>query len=141
MSKLFGYDFAIKIGEKVFCGVQTEDFNLTPLIKESITKKNRGNKTSVITGHEATFAIAGLVEVVAEDDKLTELSSDEILELALKKGDDAVIDYKYQRGTLGTVSGKAIISGYTEKTDSENEASYTLNLKTTGDITFQKAGA
>lgn len=133
MAKQIGYNFLFEKDGKTFAGVQSDALSISSKVKESITKASQGNSDSVITGHEVTFSIGGLVEKKSGVDA-TILDNDDIIVLALAKGSAAIIPFVYKRGELKSYTGNAVITGYSENSDSENEANYSLNLKVQGDM-------
>ena len=90
-----GYDiiFQAVIGEqkKLFAGTKSNNFNLNPKVKESITKEDKGTSNKKITGYEIEFVY----------------------------GNPAPGNTAYK--------GKMVITGYSESTDAEGEATYSLN--------------
>lgn len=129
-----GYNFALKLGDKILVGRQSENFSLKPKVKQSITKEDQGNSNSSITGYDATFSITGVM-MKGTGDTLTKLDSDAILEAAMKKGDEAKLPFVWERSTLKSYQGQCIITDYAENTDSENEGTYNLSLQVVGAMT------
>ena len=134
MAAELGYNIAFKVNSKTFAGRTQDDLTITPTIKESITKDDAGQKNSAVTGKEVTFSCQGLV--VLTDTATTKLVRDDIVELALATGDSAIIPFKYQASSGKILSGNCIITGYSESSNSEDEATYSVDLKSTGAITF-----
>jgi predicted secreted protein len=134
MAAEFGYNIAFKVNNKTFAGRTQDDLTITPTVKESITKDDAGQKNSAVTGKEVTFSCQGLV--VLTDTATTKLVRDDIVELALETGSSAVIPFKYQASSGKVLSGNCIITGYSESSNSEDEATYSVDLKSTGAITF-----
>lgn len=135
----FGYNIALKVNNKTFAGRTQDDLNITPTIKESITKDDAGNKNQAVTGHEVTFSAQGLVNLTNPTGVSTRLTRDDIVEIALAKGDQAIVPFTYAASSGKVLSGHVVITGYSESSNSEDEATYTVDLKTTGDITFAAA--
>ena len=92
---MYGYNILLKLGAtpKQLLAVTQDDFSLSAIIKESITKDDQGQTQRTVTGHDATFSVAGLA--TNETGNLVRLTRDEILELSLKKGSEAIIDFAY----------------------------------------------
>lgn len=126
-----GYNVALKVGEKTLVGRTQDDLTISALFKESITKDEKGNKTSVITGHDVTFRCAGIMEVDAEGNA-AKLLRDDIIEMSLKTGKEAEIEVKYGPEGGAIYGGKAVITGYSESTSAEGDATYSLDLKISG---------
>lgn len=131
-----GYNVALKVGTKTLVGRTQDDLTISALTKESITKDEKGNKISVITGHDVSFRCAGVMEVTG-DGQATKIMRDEILEMALKTGDDAEIEVTYGPEGGSIYGGKAVVTGYSESTSAEGDATYSLDLKISGAFTKQ----
>lgn len=138
---MYGYNILLKLGAtpKQLLAVTQDDFSLSAVIKESITKDDQGQTQRTVTGHDATFSVAGLA--TNEKGSLVRLTRDEILDLSLKKGSEAIIDFSYSFQGGATVTGKAIITGYNESSAAsvDQDPTYGLNLQTTGDLTYTAA--
>ena len=132
-----GYNIAFKVDGKTLAGRTQDDLNITALTKESQTKDDGGNTNSVVTGHDVTFRTSGLMDVGTGEN----LGRDEIIALALKKGDDAKIPVTYgsSAGEGAVYSGTAVITGYTESTAANGDATYGLDCKIAGE--FKKVEA
>ena len=133
-----GYNIALKLGSsnKTLIGRTQEDLTVTPTVKESITKDDAGQKRSSVTGHEVTFKVSGLMVFDSATTGTTQLDSDEILEQSLKTGSEAEMDCQYYRSSSGEAyTGKVIMTGYSESSNAEDEATYTADLKVTGAFT------
>ena len=128
-----GYNIALKINDKTLAGRTQDDLSIAPITKESQTKDDGGNTNSVVVGHDVTFRAAGFMDVGTGQN----LGRDEIMELALKKGEDAKIPVTYgpSDGSGKVYEGVAIISGYTESTAANGDATYGLDLKISGAFT------
>jgi hypothetical protein len=129
-----GYNVALMVGGKTLVGRTQDDLSISALTKESITKDEKGNKLSSITGHEVTFRCAGIMEV-ASDGTANKIYRDEILAMALKTGADAEIDVTYGPEGGAQYGGKAVITGYSESTSAEGDATYSIDLKVSGAFT------
>lgn len=129
-----GYNVALKVGTKTLVGRTQDDLTISALTKESITKDEKGNKISVITGHDVSFRCAGVMEVTG-DGQATKIMRDEILEMALKTGTDAEIEVTYGPEGGAIYGGKAVVTGYSESTSAEGDATYSLDLKISGAFT------
>lgn len=125
-----GYNVALKVGTKTLVGRTQDDLTVSALTKESITKDEKGNKISTITGHDVSFRCAGVMEVT--DEGTNKLLRDEILEMSLKTGADAIIDVTYGPEGGAIYGGKAVITGYSESTSAEGDATYSLDIKISG---------
>lgn len=135
----FGYNIAFKLNSKTLAGRTQDELNITPTIKESITKDDAGNKNQSVTGQEITFSAQGLVNLSNPSGITNRLTRDDIVELALAIGNSAIIPFSYAASSGKILSGNCVITGYTESSNSEDEASYTVSFKTTGAVTFAAA--
>lgn len=129
-----GYNLAFKLNNKTMAGRTQDDLSITPTTKESITKDDQGNKRSIVIGHDITFAAQGMVEVSAGG-VATKLTRDELIGIALKKGSDAEFPFIYTCEGGDSYSGVCVCTGYTESSNSEDTASWTMNFKVSGDMT------
>lgn len=129
-----GYNIAFKVGEKTIAGRTQDDLNITPTTKESQTKDDKGNKNLIVVGHETTFSCQGLMEIKTAGPAVstTKLYRDEVIALVLKKGEDAAISFVYSCEGGQSYKGKCVVTGYTESSNSEDTASWTINFKVTG---------
>jgi predicted secreted protein len=132
-----GYNIAFKIGGSTLAGRTQDDLTIAARTKDSITKDDAGETQSSITGHDITFRATGLVDVTGGTGKI---DRDDIIEDALKTGSSAVIAFTYETASGKTLSGNCIITNYSESSNSEDDATYTVDFKTTGAVTFAAAG-
>lgn len=128
-----GYNIALKVGNKTLAGRTQDDLSITPTTKESITKDDAGNKESRVVGHEVTFSCQGLVDVTAGS--TTKMNRDDIIALALATGNSAEVTVLYTCDGGTSYTGSAVCTGYSESSNSEDEATYTVNFKVSGAFT------
>ena len=124
---ILGYNISISLNGKTVVGRTQEDLSISANVKESITKDDQGVKQSAVTGHEITLKISALASLDSAG-SATKLDRDAVLELALKKGDDAIIPLKYLASGGDTYSGNAIITGYSESSAADPDTDTTLSL-------------
>ena len=136
MAAELGYNIAFKIGTKTLAGRTQDDLTITPTIKESITKDDAGNKNQQVSGQEVTFSCQGLVNLSNPTGITNRLTRDEIVEMTLETGADAELNFTYAASSGKQLSGKCVITGYSESSNSEDEATYTVDFKTSGTLTF-----
>lgn len=129
-----GYNIAFKVNGKTLAGRTQDDLTITPTTKESITKDDKGNKNSIVIGQEVTFACQGLVEVSSGGSSTSKLFRDDIIAMALQKGADATFPFVYNCEGGDTFSGHCVVTGYTEGSNSEDTADWTMNFKVTGEM-------
>jgi hypothetical protein len=128
-----GYNIALKVGNKTLAGRTQDDLSITPTTKESITKDDAGNKESRVVGHEVTFSCQGLVDVTSSS--TTKMNRDDIIALALATGNAAEVTVVYTCEGGDTYTGSAVCTGYSESSNSEDEATYTVDFKISGAFT------
>lgn len=145
MKTVFGYNILFRIEaddgqggtiEKYFAGTTSNSFNLTPEVKETITKADKGFKKSKVTGYGYEFSADGLVNISEEGDAGDKLSKDDIIQLTTQ-GNELTFIYGGSESGDKVIKGKVIISGYTENSDSENEATYSVTFKGVEEFTFE----
>ena len=132
--QLVGYDMCFELDGKPVAAETDSSLSISATIKESLFKSDKGNKRREVTGHDATFSInaAGWIN---EDDSVTEIDSDGLIDMALKVGKDAVIPFVYNRGEATNYKGEMVISGYTETPNAEGTVAVSLNCSLTGALT------
>ena len=117
-----GYDiiFQAVVGEqkKLFAGTKSNNFNLNPKVKESITKEDKGTSNKKITGYDTEFTVDGVMEINEAEEKTKRLDRNDVIDLVMA-GDPTPGHTAYK--------GKMVIPGYSESTDAEGEATYSLN--------------
>lgn len=128
-----GYNIALKVDGKTLAGRTQDDMTISAVTKDSLTKDDGGNTNSTVTGHDVTFRVAGLMD--AAKGANGKLGRDEIIRLALKKGDEAKIPFVYGPADSLQYQGIAVITGYSESTNAQGEATYGLDLKVSGEMT------
>jgi len=140
-TRVLGYNIALKLGTKTCLGRTQEDLSVTPTVKDSITKDDQGQKKYSITGQEVTFKVSGLVTFDDSTSTTTTLDGDDLMDQSLKTGSAAEISAVYYRGTNGaSYQGTVIMTGYTESSNPEDEATYTADFKVTGAFTKVTSG-
>lgn len=140
-TRVLGYNIALKLGTKTCLGRTQEDLSVAPTVKDSITKDDQGQKRYSVTGQEVTFKVSGLVTFDDSTSTTTTLDGDDLMDQSLKTGSAAEIPAVYYRGTNGaSYQGTVIMTGYTESSNAEDEASYTADFKVTGAFTKVTGG-
>lgn len=132
-SMVLGYNIAFKANGKTFCGRTQDDLTIAARVKESLTKDDAGEQQVTVTGHDITFSCQGIV--VVGDSITTKMDRDDIVTLALAKSSSAVIPFVYAVSGGTSYHGNAIITNYTESSNSEDNATYTVDLRVTGALT------
>lgn len=136
-----GYNTVLKLAEssaskKALVGVTSDTFARQANVKTSITKTDAGTKRVKATTIDDTFTVSG---VCGYDSTL--LSRFDIMQLVGKTVSFEYVISEATAGGGGTVSGEALVTGYSEDTpaDPETDATYSLNLQVTGTPMFTAA--
>lgn len=127
-----GYNVALQVDGKTLAGRTQDDLSISAVTKESITKDDKGNGNQTVTGHNVTFRAAGLMD--NSTGEATKLTRDEVIAMSLLTGEDAVIPVRYGAEGGKIYEGNAIITGYTESTNAQGEATYGLDLAISGEF-------
>lgn len=127
-----GYNVALQVDGKTLAGRTQDDLSISAVTKESITKDDKGNGNQTVTGHNVTFRAAGLMDNTTGE--ATKLTRDEVIAMSLLTGEDAVIPVRYGAEGGKIYEGNAIITGYTESTNAQGEATYGLDLAISGEF-------
>lgn len=132
--QLVGYDMYFTLDGKPVAAETDSSLSISATIKESLFKSDKGNKRREVTGHDATFSInaAGWLN---DDNSVTEIDSDGLMEMALKTGKDAVIPFIYNRGAGQKYKGDMVITGYSENPNADGNIAVSLNCSLTGALT------
>lgn len=136
-----GYNTILKLAEgsatkKALVGVTSDTFARQANVKTSITKTDGGTKRVKASSIDDTFTVSGVCGYDA-----TLLSRFEVMQLVGKTVGFEYVISESTAGGGGTVSGNALVTGYSEDTpaDPESDATYTLNLQVTGEPSFAAA--
>ena len=122
-----GYNVSLKIDGKTIVGRTSDSLNISAITKESITKDDAGVKKVAVTGHDVTFSVSALMELLSTTES-TKMDRDDVIALALATGSAAEFTVLYVCGTGDTYTGTGIITGYTEDTAAEADADSTISL-------------
>lgn len=128
-----GYNIALAVDGKTLCGRTQDDLTIAAKVKESITKDDNGETQRRVTGHDVSFSVSGLV--VVGNNEATKLDRDDVIALALAKGSSAEVPVVYSCGGGDSYTGTAIITNYNESSNSEDDATYGLDLQISGGFT------
>ena len=134
MSTVQGYDILFKLNSKMVVGETSSSLDISAKVKESLSKADKGNTRREVSGHDVTFSINGAMELVDDSGTTTSLDADDLIDLSLKVGNQAAIPFTYVRGTGKAYQGNMIITGYSESSDADGNATYTLNCSVSGDF-------
>ena len=134
-----GYNIRLKINGKTLIASTQDDLTVSPKTKESITKDSQGVKLKEIVGHDVTFKCSGIIDMTGGSASV--LDNDDIIDLALAKGEDAVFPLTYMRSDGTTYYGDCIITGYSESTPAapDSEATYSLDFRVSGELSTSQS--
>lgn len=137
---VLGYNIKLTIGGKTLAGRTQDSLNISAITKESITKDDNGKKQIAVVGHDVTFSVSALMEIISAGEA-TKLDRDDVIALSLKTGDEAVVAIEYALEGGDTYQGNAVITGYTEDSSAsaDSDTTVSLNLQVTGDFTKKNA--
>lgn len=134
MKKQLGFDFFLQLMGKNIGGETQSDLSISSTEKTSLTKADKGNAQTEVSGHEITVNVSGVM--VINDDGTTEvLDVDILIEQSLKTGADSIIPFVYTRGEAKAYKGNCVITSYSESTNAEGEATWSLTIKVSGAMT------
>ena len=137
---VLGYNIKLTIGGKTLAGRTQDSLNISAITKESITKDDNGKKQIAVVGHDVTFSVSALMEIISAGEA-TKLDRDGVIALSLKTGAEAVVAIEYALEGGDTYQGNAVITGYTEDSSAsaDSDTTVSLNLQVTGDFTKKNA--
>lgn len=137
---VLGYNIKLTIGGKTLAGRTQDSLNISAITKESITKDDNGKKQIAVVGHDVTFSVSALMEIISAGEA-TKLDRDDVIALSLKTGDEAVVAIEYALEGGDTYQGNAVITGYTEDSyaSADSDTTVSLNLQVTGDFAKKNA--
>ena len=137
---VLGYNIKLTIGGKTLAGRTQASLNISAITKESITKDDNGKKQIAVVGHDVTFSVSALMEIISAGEA-TKLDRDDVIALSLKTGAEAVVAIEYALEGGDTYQGNAVITGYTEDSSAsaDSDTTVSLNLQVTGDFTKKNA--
>ena len=132
-----GYNISTTINGKTILGRTQDNLTITAKIKESLTKDDAGVTRKRVTGHDAKITANGLCILDTESAVATKLDRDDVLELVLKTGDDAVFPVVYGATDSDKYKGDAIISDFSEDSNSSADAdpSWSMTIQFTTELT------
>ncbi len=128
-----GYNIALKLNGKTIVGRTQDDLTIAAKIKESLSKDDAGETQYSVNGHDVTIKASALAEV--NNSVATKIDRDDVIELALKKGSQAVIPIVYEVTGGDAYQGNAIITNYTESSNASDDANISVDLRVTGSFT------
>ena len=137
-----GYNILLKIDydgtSKFLGGVTEENLAITARTKTRIRKEDLGVETTVKTGYDTEFTISGVSEINEAGDAATRLDKTDIIDMTIDLVNQE-LDFVYgpKSPTVGdvTYTGKLIVLGYSEATNADGEATYSLNCRANTGLT------
>ena len=134
MKKQLGFNFFMKLQDKTIGGETQSDLSISATEKSSLTKADKGNAQTEVSGHEITINVNGSM-VVNSDGSTEVMDADLLMEQSLKTGEDSIIPFVYTRGEARPYKGNAVMTSYSESTNAEGEATFSISLKVSGEMT------
>ena len=138
MKKQLGFNFFMKLQDKTIGGETQSDLSVSATEKSSLTKADKGNAQTEVSGQEITINVSGSM-VVNEDGSTEVMDADMLLEQSLKKGAESIIPFVYMRGDAKAYQGNAVMTSYGESTNADGEATFSISLKVSGEMTPKTA--
>ena len=126
----------MKLNNKLIAGETQSDLSIAATEKSSLTKADKGNAQTEISGHEITINVNGVM-TIGDEGAATAMDGDALIAQALKVGEDAKIPFVYVREGASSYSGTAVMTSYSESTNAEGEATYSMTLKVSGEMALQ----
>lgn len=138
MKKQLGYNFVFAFKGKKFAGVTDDNLQITPTVKESITKDDKGASNSEVVGQGIEITVNGIISLKDGDAEPQQMDADDIMELNLKKGEEAIVEFVYTRSTGRAYTGRVRANGYSESTGAEDFGTYSQSFTVVGEMTPQE---
>ena len=136
-----GFNIRTKIGTKTLLGYTQDDFKVSAVTKESITKDDAGITNKVVTRHDITISMSAIYMLDSATSSTTKLDRDDVIALALLTGDEAKVAIEYGPTGGDIYQGNAIITGYSESSgaSADDDATISLDLEVIGNLTKKSA--
>lgn len=134
MGQINGFNIVLKANDKVFAGTTSNSFNITPKVKESLTKEDKGTSKAIVTGYDSDVSVEGVMELNEEEQKATRADREDIIDMVIA---GTAIPFVYGDTANGSTvrKGDMIITGYSESTNAEGEATYSLQGRVISKLT------
>ncbi|MBN2744522.1 MAG: hypothetical protein JXR39_11575 [Marinilabiliaceae bacterium] len=136
---VLGYNILLKATiesvEKKFAGTTSNSFSISAETKDSITKDDVGAKRKVVTGYSWEAGVEGLV-TIKDTGETAILDRNDLIEM-VKSGTEIDVVYGPAGSGAKVQKGKAVITAWSESTDSESEGTYSVTLGGTSALTGQ----
>lgn len=136
--EVLGHNIYLKYNDgttdKIFAGTTGNSFDLQVNTLEALTKQDAGNPRVIGAKTSGTISIDGLVTLNDTGDAATQVDKNDIIDLVQAK---TAIDFVYGGDQSGDIvrKGKILLTSYSEKTDAENLATYSVSGTISGAIT------
>ena len=135
-----GYNIAFKYhvpahgmvpaADYTMAGRTQDDLTISAKIQERLTKDDAGVTNIVVVGHDVTFRASGLI-IVGTDTTL--MDRDAILAQMLG---GSSFDFVYLAEDGGELSGKCVMTNYTESSNASDDATWTADFRTDGELDY-----
>jgi len=120
--------------KKLFAGTTSNSFDLSIETTEALTKSDAGQPRIIGTKQTGSISIEGLVTINEAGDVANQVDKNDIMDLVLAR---VAIDFVYGPAGSGSVvrKGKVLLTSYSESSDSEGLATFSVSGTISGAIT------
>lgn len=134
MGQINGFNIVFKTSEKLLAGTTSNTFNINPRVKESLTKEDTGTTRKIVTGYDSEFSVDGVMELNETEEKTKRLDREDVIDLVLAGKEN---EFVYGDTAPGSIvrKGKMIITSYSESTNADGEATYSLGCAVVSKLT------
>ena len=134
----FGYNIVLLYddgtNEKIFAGTTNNTFQISVETQEALTKADTGAPRQIGSKVTGSISISGILTVNEAGEETGNADKDDILDLVLAKEPISFI-YGGQESGDTQRHGKVLLNDYSEDTDSEALATYSVSGQISGEIT------
>lgn len=138
-TSVLGYNIVVRMlsgsDTKTFVGVTANSLEISPEMKESITKDDLGQKKKTLIGNNITFSIEALSMLKETGDTLL-LDRNDIIDLTLAGSE---FDFIYGPFASGSKvrKGKAKITSFSESSPADGDATISVSCEVQGALTTE----
>lgn len=134
-TKVRGYNIRLQLGDKYIAGATDDSFKITPEIEESLIKDDNGEKTLEVIDRNIEFTVTAQLHKKETGEVTTHLDYTDLRQAAHDGTSFAFIYGEEDSGSY-IITGNAIISDFTETTNSKDVGQVSFTLRAYGTITF-----
>ena len=137
MGTVLGYNLVVKVKdgatEKLMAGITSNKFAITPTVKESLTKNDKGTPSRKTTGYSWELEGSGFVSINGTGET-SQIDRNDLIRMT-KAGTAVEVMYGNIKSGNVVQKGTAIITGYDEDSPADDEATFSISLGGSGDLT------